>query len=146
MLQNVKIHRKKTSIKKKDSKQVNKNENSINKQLTEIHHDKHNNSLQSKNLERNRNHSNNEERQDVHQWPKGTVTIIGDSIVSGLKEELLPNKKHQIKVRCCRDATVEDMFDYVKPIFKEKPDYVVLHMRSNNTKDITSRNSTNFSS
>ena len=87
--------------------------------------------LQSKNLERNRNQKNNEEQHDVHQWPRGTVAIIGDSMVSCLKE-LLSNKKHQVKVRCCRDATVEDMYDYVKPILKRKPDDVVLHVGTNN--------------
>ena len=60
-------------------------------------------------------------------------------MVSGLKEELSLNKKHQVKVRCCRGATVEDMFDYVKPILKRKPDYVVLHVGTNNAKDMTSR-------
>ena len=49
-------------------------------------------------------------------------------MVSDLKEELLPNKKHQVKVRCWRGAKVEDMFYYVKPILKRKPDYVVLHV------------------
>ena len=67
VLQNVEIHQKKTSIKKKDSKQIDKNENNINKQLTEIRHNKHKIYLQSKNLEKNRNQTNNEERQDVHQ-------------------------------------------------------------------------------
>ena len=124
---------------KKVSKQIDKNENNINKQLTEIRHNKYKNYLQSKNLERNRNQSNNEERQNLHQWPKRTVAIIDDSMVSGLKEEL-SNKKHQVKVRCCRGATVEDMFDYVKPILKRKPDYVVLHVGTNNAEDMTSRN------
>ena len=66
-----------------------------------MRHNKYKNYLQSKNLERNRNQSNNEERQNVHQWPTRTVAIIGDSMVLGLKEELLSNKKHQVKVRCC---------------------------------------------
>ena len=35
---------------------------------------------------------------------------------------------------------VEDMFDYVKPILKHKPDYVVLHVGTNSAKDMTSRN------
>ena len=96
--------------------------------------------LQSKNIERCRNETNNEERQDVHQWPRGTVAIIVDSVVSVFKKEFLLNKKHQVKVRCCRGATVEDMFDYVKPILKRKPDYVVLHVGTNNAKDMTSRN------
>ena len=67
VLQNVQIYQKKTSIKEKDSVQIDKSENNINKQLTEICHNKHKNYFQSKNLERNRNQSNKEERQDVHQ-------------------------------------------------------------------------------
>ena len=51
----------------------------FNKQLSEIRPNKHKNYLQSKNLERNKNQSNKEEHQEVHQWPKGTVAIIGDS-------------------------------------------------------------------
>ena len=80
-----------------------------------------------------------EERQEVHQWPKGTVTIIGGSMVSGLKEQLLSNKKHQVKLRYCRGTTVEDMFDCIKPILKQKPDYIVLHVGTNNAKDMSSR-------
>ena len=39
-------------------------------------------------------------------------------MVSGLKEELLLNRNDQVKVRCCRGATVEDMFDYFEPILR----------------------------
>ena len=60
-------------------------------------------------------------------------------MVSGIKEELLFNKKRQVKVRCCRGATVEDLFDYAKPVLKRKPDYVVLHVGTNNAKGMTSR-------
>ena len=52
---------------------------------------------------------------------------------------MLPNKKHQTKVRYCRGATIEDMFDYVKLILKRKPNYVVLQVGGNNVKDMTSR-------
>ena len=68
-------------------------------------------------------------------------------MVLGLKEELLSNKKHQVKVRCCIGATVEDIcltidvkYVYmiqVKPILKRKLDYVVFHMWTNNTKNMT---------
>ena len=50
VLQNVQIHQKKTSIKKRDSKPIDKSKNNINKQLTEIRHNKHKNYLQNKNL------------------------------------------------------------------------------------------------
>ena len=61
-------------------------------------------------------------------------------MLSGLKEEFLSNKKYQVKVRCCRGATVEDISDYLKPILKRKPDYVVLHVGTINAKNMTSRN------
>ena len=57
-----------------------------------------------------------------------------------LKEELLLNKNHLVKVRCYRGTTVDYIFDYIKPILKRKPDYVVLHVGNNNAKDMTSRN------
>ena len=72
VVQNIKIHQKKTSI-KKDFKQIDKTDNNINKQLTEIRHNKHKVYLQSKNLDRNKNQTNNEERQDVRQWSRRTV-------------------------------------------------------------------------
>ena len=50
VLQNAQIHQKKTSIKKRDSKPIDKSKNNINKQLTEIRHNKHKNYLQNKNL------------------------------------------------------------------------------------------------
>ena len=31
------------------------------------------------------------------------------------------------------------MFDYIKPILKQKPDYVVLHVGTNDAKDMSSR-------
>ena len=125
---------------RENSKQIDKNKNNKKKQQTEIRHNKDKIYLQSKNLERNRNQTNIEKCQDAYLWPRETVAIIGDSMVLSSKEELLSNKKHQVKVRRCRGATVEDMFDYVKPILKRKPDYVVLHVGFNNAKDMTSRN------
>ena len=120
-----------------DSKQIVKNENNVNKQVTQNRYKKHKNYLQSKRDIKKQ--SNKEEHEDVHQWPNGTILIIGNSMVWGLKEDLLSNKKQQVKVRRCRDATVEDMFDYVKPVLKRKPGYVVLHVGTNNPKDMSSR-------
>ena len=44
-------------------------------------------------------------------WPKGTVAIVGDSIMSGIREELLKTDKHNVKVRFFRGGTIEDMKD-----------------------------------
>ena len=93
-----------------DSSQIQQNENNITKQLTEIRHNEHKNVLESKNLQNNKNQSNKEEHQGVHESPKETAAIIRDIMTSGIKEDLFSIKKHQVKERCCRGATAEDMY------------------------------------
>ena len=65
-------------------------------------------------------------------WPKGTVAIVVDSIMSGRKEELLKTDKHNVKVRFFRGGTIEDMKDNIKPILKRKPDYIILYVGTMN--------------
>ena len=65
-------------------------------------------------------------------WPEGTAAIVGDSIVSGIIEELLKKNKHNVKVRFFRGGTIEDMEDNIKPILKRKPDYIILLVGTNN--------------
>ena len=65
-------------------------------------------------------------------WPKGTVAIVVDSIMSGRKEELLKTDKHNVKVRFYRGGTIEDMKDNIKPILKRKPDYIIFYVGTMN--------------
>ena len=65
-------------------------------------------------------------------WPKGTVAIVVDSIMSGRKEELLKTDKHNVKVRLFRGGTIEDMKDNIKPILKRKQDYIILYVGTMN--------------
>ena len=44
----------------------------------------------------------------------GTVTIVGDSIMSGVREELLKTDKHKVKVRFFRGETIKDIGDSIK--------------------------------
>ena len=76
-----------------DSSQIQQNENNITKQLTEIRHNEHKNVLESKNLQNNKNQSNKEEHQGVHESPKKTAAIIRDIMTSGIKEDLFSIKK-----------------------------------------------------
>ena len=64
-------------------------------------------------------------------WPEGTVAIVGDSIMSGIRVELLKADKHNVKVRFFRD-----MEDNIKTILKREPDYIILYVgrRSDNGK------------
>ena len=72
-------------------------------------------------------------------WPKGTVAIVGDSIMSGIREELLKTDKHNVKVKFFRGGTIEDMEDNIKPILKREPDYIILHVGTNNATNSTAR-------
>ena len=69
-------------------------------------------------------------------WPKGTICIAGDSILSGLQPGLL-SQKRKVKVKSFYRkkkvfrASVRDMHDNTKPILRHKPDYIILHVGTN---------------
>ena len=63
---------------------------------------------------------------------KHRSVIIGDSIVTGLDQyKLSRSTKQNIGVRCFPGATIQDMRDYLKPIFRRNPDSIILHIRTN---------------
>ena len=73
-------------------------------------------------------------------WIKGTTLIIGDSMLYGINEERLSGKrKHNIKVRVFPGATVDDMYDILKPLIGKSPKNIILHVGTNNTPNETSR-------
>ena len=50
-------------------------------------------------------------------WKKGTVLIVGDSVVSGLRESKMPFRRN-IKVRFFIGARVQDMYNYLVPVLR----------------------------
>ena len=65
-----------------------------------------------------------------HNWKKGTTLIMGDSILSGLREYKMSRRK-TIKVRTFPGATINDMKFFVVPLLKKKPDKVIIHVGTN---------------
>ena len=65
----------------------------------------------------------------VHHWPRGTTLIAGDSILYGVEENRLKNKK--AKVRVFPGARVDDFYDYLTPLVKKRPTNIILHVGSN---------------
>ena len=57
----------------------------------------------------------------------------------GIREELLKTDKHNVKVRFFRSGTIEEMEDNIKPILKREPDYIILHVGTNNATNLTVR-------
>ena len=70
--------------------------------------------------------------EETHTWRKGTTLIMGDSILSQIREDKLC-KKGTIKVRCFPGAKFEDFYHYTIPLINKKPDRIVLHVGTNNT-------------
>ena len=54
-----------------------------------------------------------------HDWPKGTCVVIGESMVAGIDERKMSNKR-LIKVRSFPDAACSDMYRYLVPIIEKK--------------------------
>ena len=56
--------------------------------------------------------------------------IAGDSILNGIEENCL-KKNLSVKVRSFPGSNIDDMYDYLKPLLKKKPSYIIIHVRSN---------------
>ena len=67
---------------------------------------------------------------ETHKWPTGTVLIVSDSICGGLDEKRL-SRKDKIKVRCFPGGTINNNVSLFKIDIREKPDYVILHVTTN---------------
>ena len=69
----------------------------------------------------------------VKAWPKGTVLIIGDSMLGGVNERMLKN--YRVKVRSHGGAYVDDLYDFIAPLLKKKPSYIIMHIGTNDSVD-----------
>ena len=61
-------------------------------------------------------------------YPNGTTVIVGDSIINGV-----------IEVRNFPGATMADMEHYLIPIIQKKPRNIILHVGTNDAKNLPSR-------
>ena len=131
----------------------------INDQLKMIREEKHQEyllntgckSLSSKNTHNNENTKQFSDRQarkeniketaetnkEFH-WPSSTCPIVGDSMVNGIDEKKL-QKHGSVKVFYFSGARINDMNQHLMPIFTKRPDYLILHVRTNNATTNTTR-------
>ena len=76
---------------------------------------------------------------DKSKWHKNTTLIVGDSMISGIDQNRLSIKGRIVKVRSFPGATINDMYDCIKPLLKKAPANVILHVGTNNAPNSTSR-------
>ena len=106
------------------------NEQKINDQLVEIRQIHHGNYLNKKTLDK-------DIPNEVYKWPSGTILIAADSICNKLDEKRL-SRNNRVKVRSFPGATINDMYSYIKPLLEKQPDYIILHISTNDAVTKTS--------
>ena len=83
--------------------------------------------------------TNNKQLLSDHPFPKGRCLLVGDSILAGIDENRLSTVKHKIRVRYFPGAYTDNMYDYMKPLLRKLPDYIILHIGTNDAVNNTSR-------
>lgn len=51
-------------------------------------------------------------------WSRNTTVIVRDSMLSGFDERKIPKRDREVKVKNFPGTTIDDMFDYIKPLLK----------------------------
>ena len=74
-----------------------------------------------------------------HPFPKGTCLIVGESMLAGIDKNRLKTRKHKVKVRYFPGSCIDDLYDYMKPLLRKLPDYIILHIGTNDALDNTLR-------
>ena len=75
----------------------------------------------------------------AHIWKPGKVVAVGDSLFGGLEEKKMSRDK-RIKVRTFPGAKIIDMYDYIKPILRKAPYYIILHCHANSINEVNTEN------
>ena len=79
-----------------------------------------------------------EETNEGFHWPSGTCAIVGDSMVNSIDEKRL-QKHGSVKVFYFLGARINDMNHHLIPIVAKQPDYLILHVGTNDATTNTSR-------
>ena len=58
------------------------------------------------------------------------MLIVGNSVLSGLRESKMSFRRN-IKVRFFPGARIQDMYYYLVPLLRKRPDKIILHAGTN---------------
>ena len=96
-------------------------------------------SSQNQQLQTENNDTCTTESGQGEQRPNEGTIIVGDSIVKGLRKDLLSRAaKRRVTVRSFPGATTADMEHYLQPSLATKPKAIILHVRTNDLKNSSS--------
>ena len=68
-----------------------------------------------------------------------TCAVVGDSVVNGIDEKRLSKRHGNVKFFHFSEARIDDINRYIIPIIKKYPDYLILHVGTNNATTNTSK-------
>ena len=74
-----------------------------------------------------------------HKWIKNSTLIVDDSIVFDIEENKISCQWRKVKLESFPVATIENRYDYIKPLLKKSPKNIILHIETNNTVNETWR-------
>ena len=113
---------------------------SLSKQLKNVKRQKQEEFYQFKSKQAVDNNINESFSKQKHQglYPGGTTVIVGDSIIIGVIQERINKKDRPVKVRNFPGATVPDIEHYLIPIIQKKPSNIILHVGTNDAKNLPS--------
>ena len=60
-------------------------------------------------------------------------------MLSGIEERRIAKRNRKVKVKNFPGATIDDMYDYIKPLLKKFPDNIMLPVGTNNTVNESSK-------
>ena len=81
---------------------------------------------------------NNRQNQRTSRKEEGSSTyVVGDSMINGMDERKMSNRRRVIKVRAHPGASISDMLDYLRPILRKKPTHLVLHAGTNDIRNLS---------
>ena len=53
-------------------------------------------------------------------------------MLPGIEERIISKRGRKVKAKNFPGATIDDMYDYIKPLLKKCPDNIILHVGTNN--------------
>ena len=77
--------------------------------------------------------------ENLQKWSKDINLIVDDSMWPGIDKRRISKRDRKVKIKKFPGATVDDMYDYVKPMLKKCPDNIILHVGTNNTVNESSK-------
>ena len=60
------------------------------------------------------------------------IKILNKNRSSGIEERRIPKRDRKVKVKNFLGVTIDDMYDYIKPLLKKYPDNKILHVGATN--------------